>query len=1050
MLLCKTIFAAVVCLATAGALAQTSPAPATSTTTDTNTNTAPSAPPAFTPQVPTPATPAAVQTPVAAQQGTTSPTPVDSTGAAQVSTGGTRVHGTIMDPDGALIPGATVTMTPQKGSAVKATAGGDGTYSVTVAPGRYTFLVTMPGFATYSVTNLRIPAAPALTVDAKMALGEMEQVVNVEASNVQVSVDADANASATILTGKDLDALSDDPDELQSELTALAGPSAGPNGGQIYVDGFTGGQLPPKSSIREIRINQNPFSAQFDKLGYGRIEVFTKPGTDKFHGSFQVNGNPSQFNSGKAPNQMPGLVIPPYHTVFMFGSLSGPISKWASFNIGGSHRDIEDDSYTNGTIAALAGTTALCPPGNSACVAVPYQASTYTPQIRTDVSPRIDLSLGEKNVLTTRFQYVQNDLLNQGIGTFTLPESAYNSHSTNFELQMSDTQTWSSRLINETRFEYERDRSNTTPLSSSPNVSVSGFFTSGGYSGQRTSDHQDHFEVQNYTSLQTKKNFFRFGGRLRSTREAQYPGNGINGSFTYTSINYVNTCLLPGAPVPCTPPLDNSYATGTPSQFSQTVVHAPVNFTVADLGLYAETDWKPLPNLTVSYGLRFETQNHWNDHADVAPRASFAYGLGKASKAPKTVIRGGLGIFYDRFQNAQVLNLAKEDGVHETVTTIRNPTSLPGGTCAPSTPAYCTGTGSGATTYSVAGRQNSPYILQFALGTDQQLGKIGKVSVNYIHSLGVHALAAQNSACNPNAVGVCQNISNINFQYFTEGQFHENQLMANANFQVSRWLSLGGFYSLIGAQGDNSGATSFISTPGNIRADIGRTTFDVRSREFLYGSITLPHYIQLSPFVIGQSGNPYNVTEGQDINNDGIFNDRPYLLPSGLTAAQIAALGGKTIAGCGSFLSRTTTNPVPTGSVIAPINDCTGPALFTFNLRATKTFGFGGNKDGSPASASGSGRGSGSGTHQHGGGGPGGGGPGGGPGMFGGGGSNTGQRYNLAIGVQLQNLFGNNDYATPIGTLTSPDFGRSNQLQGGPYTTVNATRRISLQASFNF
>ena len=108
---------------------------------------------------------------------------------------------------------------------------------------------------------------------------------------------ADNNASAIVIKGKDLDALSDDPDELQSELNALAGPSAGPNGGQIYIDGFSGGQLPPKSSIREIRINQNPFSAAYEKLGYGRIEILTKPGTDKFHGSVMVMGNDSAFNS---------------------------------------------------------------------------------------------------------------------------------------------------------------------------------------------------------------------------------------------------------------------------------------------------------------------------------------------------------------------------------------------------------------------------------------------------------------------------------------------------------------------------------------------------------------------------------------------------------------------------------------------------------------------------------------------------------------------------------------------------------------------------------
>ena len=123
-----------------------------------------------------------------------------------------------------------------------------------------------------------------------------------------MDVDPENNAGAIILKDKDLEALSDDPDELMSELQALAGPSAGPNGGQIYIDGFTGGQLPPKASIREIRINQNPFSAEYDKLGYGRIEIFTKPGTDKFHGQLFLIGNTAGFNS-----RNPFEVIPERH-----------------------------------------------------------------------------------------------------------------------------------------------------------------------------------------------------------------------------------------------------------------------------------------------------------------------------------------------------------------------------------------------------------------------------------------------------------------------------------------------------------------------------------------------------------------------------------------------------------------------------------------------------------------------------------------------------------------------------------------------------------------
>ena len=89
-----------------------------------------------------------------------------STGTQAAATSGTRVHGTILDPDGELIPGAAITMTPAHGNAIKVTSGSDGTYSVTVPPGTYTLLVTMPGFAAYSVVNLKVPAVSATTIDA--------------------------------------------------------------------------------------------------------------------------------------------------------------------------------------------------------------------------------------------------------------------------------------------------------------------------------------------------------------------------------------------------------------------------------------------------------------------------------------------------------------------------------------------------------------------------------------------------------------------------------------------------------------------------------------------------------------------------------------------------------------------------------------------------------------------------------------------------------------------------------------------------------------------
>jgi Carboxypeptidase regulatory-like domain len=948
------------------------------------------------------------------------------TASAQVSTGGTKVHGTITDPDGELIPGATVTFTPAKGPGRSVKSGSDGTYNITIAPGSYTMLVSMPGFASYLMTNLKVPALPSTTLDAKLKIGEETTVVNVEASAVQLSVDPDSNASSTILQGKDLEALSDDPDELQSELTALAGPAAGPNGGQIYVDGFTGGQLPPKSSIREIRINQNPFSAEYDRLGFGRVEVFTKPGTDKLHGNLQVNGNPSEFNS---TNPLATVTEPPYHTVFLFGNLTGPLSKVASYNLGGSFRQIQDDELVNTYILANPATPAtLCNPGDSTCVKTSYEYSSYYPQTRGDFAPRLDLALGEKNVVTMRYQFVLNDATNAQIGNTSLPEYGTNTSAMSNIVQLSDTQTWSSKLINETRFEYEREHTAYDPASTAPTVSVSGLFTSGGNSNQAESDHQDHWELQNYTSLQLKKNFIRFGGRLRTNREAQSPLQNTNGSFTYAS--------------------QSDYVADTPSQFSLIVVNQPsLEYEVSDLGLYAETDWKPVQNFTLSYGVRYETQNHIRDHHDFAPRVSFAYGLFGKKSAPKTVVRGGFGMFYDRFTGTYILNLLRYNGTSTFAYTL---SQVPND-CSPIEANFKQTCIAGQTTETQETWVTAPNLrtaetYQEAFGFDQQVTRVGSLSVNYLHSQGVHQLATQNIAY-PMGIPVGEAPPEpvpAHNQYFSEGGFRQDQLIVNGRVSTGKHVSLFGYYSLNFAKGNTSGNGSDISTPYDINADYGRTTFDVRNRAFIAGSISLPKFIQLSPFIIAQSGNPYNIVSGYDLNGDTFFNDRPYKV----TGVTPDGQNVKAIPGCGTFAQP---GYEPANSPIAPINDCTGPSLFTFNFRLTKTWGFGQSRN---AQAAQSGQGQGSGQHRGGGpggGGPGRGGPGGGPGgLFGGGSSSTGKRYNFALGVQVQNLFNNRDLATPNGTLSAPNFGETTQLSGGPYTTNAAVRRIALQASFNF
>ncbi|MGF7179690.1 carboxypeptidase regulatory-like domain-containing protein [Tunturiibacter psychrotolerans] len=959
---------------------------------------------------------------------------------------GATVHGTVADPESAVIPGATVTLTPASGKALITQSQSDGTYTLHgVAAGTYSVTVTMKGFASFVKLGVKVAAGQNLALDAKMAIEEEKQEVNVNSQGAQVSVDSDSNASSTVIKGKDLDALSDDPDELSSELTALAGPAAGPNGGQIYVDGFTGGQLPPKSSIREIRINQNPFSAQYDKLGYGRVEVFTKPGTDKYHGNLSVQGGDNVFNTSN-PFLGASNTQPPYYTTFILGSVSGPINRFASFTVGGSHRTIQDNNIVNpsGFYAASADSTTPCAPGVSTISSCSYFSSypeaaraVSHPQTRSDVAPRVDLALGDKNTLTVRYQYYVNGQNNNGIGNTNLPTSGYNTEATENTVQISDTQILSPRVINETRFEYQRDYSTQDPLSTDPTLSVQGIFTSGGSSLGTQQSTSTHLEFQNYSSIATTKNFIRFGGRVRTTDESLSSNAGSNGTFTYSylldpctdpnpSIKRPSNCAA-GVTTPCAAvnASISSYQCGLPGQYAVTAINKlEVDGRVTDVGLYAEDDWKPKGNLTITYGLRLEAQNVISSARDFAPRLSFAYGIPRGGgKSPTTVLRGGFGIFYDRFTLANYLTTLQENGFNQITSTVLNPGSV----CTPDSPSSCgSPTSNKITTYGLGDGIRSSYTMQEAVGFDQQLGRAATMSVNYLYARGDHQYLSRNFIV---ANGFDQ-------QFQSGGVYKENQLLINGSARLKK-LTLFGFYSLNLADANTSGASFFPTSNTDTKVDYGRASFAHASFAVVGGSWQLPYGFSASPFVIAQSGTPYNLTTGQDPFNTSIYNQRPFFENGDSGNCRLAS----------DFSSTQTGSLTP-----VPINYCDGPTNFTFNLRASRVFGFGERSGGAASSTQGSGSGRNNGP---GGGGPGAGGlraggPGGVRGGFGPQGASSGHKYTFTLGAQAFNLFNVVPFGTPTSVLSSPRFGQFTTLAAGPFSSATAVRRITLQASFNF
>lgn len=960
------------------------------------------------------------------------------------------VRGTIADPTGALIPGATVNLMRSTGAVVATTTSDTaGVYIFpNLAAGTYTIHAEFTGFAPVAVAAFTVAAGQIKHVEIAMStVVEQQSVTVTDEEAPMVNVEASGNTSSVVLKGNDLDALSDDPDELSNELTALAGPSAGPNGGEVYISGFTGGQLPPKSAIREIRVNQNPYSAEYDHLGYGRIEILTKPGTDQLHGRFFSQGNSDIFNTGNPFTTS----IPAYHSVMYNGSVSGSLGKKASYFFNVAQRNNQNASIYTVNTAVKDPTTGLYSAGK-------LSGGIFNPTTYTNISPRFDFQLGSRNTLTLRYQFERFSQSGR-IGSMATPDTSSSSSSTEHTLQASDAFIINDRIVNETRFQYMRDLDQTTPVSTTPGVSVSGAFSSGGSGGQYSNDHEDHLELWNITTMTARAHALKFGTRIRYNRDANTTNAGFNGQFTFSSLNsYI--AMLNGLAQGQTY-AQIAAAGGLPLTLNYTTGNTRILASTLDTALFIQDDWKVNPFFTLSTGLRWETQNEINDRSDWGPRISFAYALDghKDRKQAKTVLRGGYGYFYDRLRLGSLLSSIRFNGGANSQTqfTVLNPTCFDPTSLNTilANPSICGATSSVAkTVVQIAPGYKSPYTGQFSTSLERQVNKTTSMTVTYMHSYGLHQMVTRNANAylpgtyvygDPTLTGVRPDPnSGIVQQYYPEGIYKQHQLIVTVNARVTRNLNFNGFYNWTTAK-SNTGAAS---NSYNLMQDYGRAPFAQTNMVFLMGSYTDRFGISYNPFLIAQSGRPYNITSPVDLTGDNFFNSRPSLVDSSMCTSGSTQYY-ETSYGCFNIMPSS-------GDAVIPRSMGNGPAAVSVNLRLSRAFGIGPKRESAANNPAGPG-GPPPGGPPPGGGGPHGGGRGGfggpmmggGPGMFGGGGT-TDRKYALTFSVQALNLFNNINYGQPVGTVNSPRFGQSTSLAYGIFSSGAASRRIFVQAGFTF
>ena len=971
------------------------------------------------------------------------------------------LRGVVTDESGALIPAATLTITDASGARREVQTGASGTFTVNgLAPGKYTVRLTIAGFVPYENT---VELGAGRTAELSISLNvqaEKQQVTVSGEPGPQVSTDPSSNAGALVLRGADLDALSDDPDDLAADLQALAGPSAGPNGGQIFIDGFTGGRLPPKESIREIRINQNPFSAEYEKLGYGRIEILTKPGTDKFHGSAFFNFGDAIFNA-----RNPYLWDKPEYISKMYGGVfSGPISKRSSFSFDVEKRDIDDNAAVSATI--------LDPNFNI----MRFSEGVVTPNRRTSISPRIDYQLSQNHTLVGRYSYSRIGQDNSGIGQFSLPSRAFDMRDTEQRLQLTETAIVGPRLVNETRLQFLHNNVHDFGDSTLPAINVLEAFNGGGAQIGNTYNRQKHWEIGNYSTTTRRTHTLRFGARVRTDSITDVSPNNFGGTFTFgggtgpqlDASNQVVRDAATGQPVivPLTSieryrrtllfqqqglaAADIRALGGGATQFGISAGNPGAVVRQTDLGAFVQDDWRVKPNFTLSAGLRYETQTNIHDWRDFAPRIGFAFAPGaKGGRPGKTVLRGGFGMFYDRFGETYTLQALRFNGLNTQRYIVNNPDFFPN---VPPVAAL----NAQAQTQSITRvdqRLRAPYIVQSAIGIERQLPFNTTIASTFTNSHGIHMLRSRDINApivrgGPRPYGSLGEI----FLYESTGILNQSQWITNVNSRVNRNVSLFAFYVLNYARSDTDGVGSFPADQYNLTGEYGRSSLDNRHRFMMGGSITAPKAIRFSPFVIAASGRPFNITTGRDQNGDSLFTDRP-AFATDLTRP------GVMVTRFGAF----DPNPLP-GAVLIPRNYGEGPGQFTVNLRISRTFGFGPTRTGyRPDSMMGGGRG----DHDHGEGGRGGGGPrgggggphgggptgmrmgGGGHGMMDGGGGSTEHRYNLTLSASARNLLNHVNPGPIVGNLSSPLFGVSNSLAGG-FGPVSGAGNRHLEFSLRF
>ena len=743
------------------------------------------------------------------------------------------VTGAVVDAKASPIPGAKVKLTEQpSGHETEVTTDETGAFSFGDQPaGDYVLTVIAPGFK-LAERKLTLGTSPVPPVQIRLEVLQVTERVTVSADAVPVSPEQNVDrfhVDDNFLGG--LPMLNGDPLAVVSMFTD---PSvAGAMGPQLIVDGVPTDSLDlPLSSIKNIAVNQNPYSAEFGRPGKGRIEVKTKHRIHQFHGTVFTDFLNSAFD---ARNTFASSV-PLHQRAISEAELEGPISKNVSFLVSGRY------DLNNETAVVDAQT-----------LSGPLVQNFGAPQRNTHLFGRLNFKLSTNHKLSLTYKFKDKLRKNQNVGAFDLPERATNYFDHGNEFNLFETATASPTLFNEFRLAYRERRQDTSSITDQPAILVPGAFQAG---GAQVSLHRRDFlaDAEDIVTWSHGMHTLRFGGGARPTWIRATDASNFGGTFIFS-------CLFP------TPTCSFAFSQNSPAQFTQNIGDPQVSFAQHDFYSFVQDEMRLRPKLSLMLGLRYEGQSNGNRFDNMAPRLAIAYAPGSA----RTVIRAGFGIFYDRQPEVMEHQALLYNGIQIRQIVITNPSfpnPFPPGTTATSVP---------SSLVRISPDITFPYLLQGNLAVERRLGKgENYFSVDLTTVRGVHLYRRRNINAPLPGTTVRPDPSILNLDQFeSAGLSRSNSVTFALRLHPRKNFSLYSQYILSRAMDDTSGVFSLPANNYDLRPEWGRSDYDRRNQFNLVGMYDLPWGFRVGTVARVASGIPFNITTGLDNNGDTVFNDRP-------------------------------------------------------------------------------------------------------------------------------------------------------------------------------